>query len=37
MAWRGVAYYIYIYVYYIHPELRIGNYRSGMGKGVGPL
>ena len=24
----------YIYTYYIHPELRIGNCRSGMGKGA---
>jgi len=25
----------YIYIYYIHPELKIGNYRSGTGKGAG--
>ena len=27
----------YIYIYYIHPELRIGNCPSWMGKGAGPL
>ena len=27
----------YIYIYYIHPELRIGNCLSGTKKGVGPL
>ena len=25
------------YIYYIHPELRIGDCRSGTGKGAGPL
>ena len=28
---------IYIYIYYIFPELRIGDCRSGTGKGAGPL
>ena len=27
----------HIYIYYIHPELRIGNCHSGAGKGAGPL
>lgn len=26
-----------IYIYYIHPELRIGDCRSRTGKGAGPL
>ena len=26
-----------IYIFYIHPELRIANCRSGTGKGAGPL
>jgi len=26
-----------IYIYYIHPELRIENYRFRSGKGAGPL
>ena len=26
--------YIYIYIHYIHPELRIGDCRSGSGKGA---
>ena len=26
-----------IYIYYIHPELRIEDCRSGSGKGAGPL
>ena len=28
---------IYIYIYYIHPELRIFGCRFYPGKGVGPL
>ena len=24
-------------IYYIHPELRIGSCRFGLGKGAGPL
>ena len=28
---------MYIYIYYIHPELRICEWRSGTGKGAGPL
>ena len=39
--WRSKIYklciLIYIYIYYIHPELRIRNCRFGSGKGVGPL
>ena len=31
------VYIIYIYIYYIHPELRIRDYPSGSGKGAGPL
>ena len=27
----------FIYIYYIHPELRIGNCRFRSGKGAGPL
>lgn len=26
-----------IYIYYIHPELRVGDYRFGLGKGARPL
>jgi len=32
-----IYYYILLYIYYIHPELRIGNYRFRSEKGVGPL
>ena len=28
---------VYIYIYYIHPELRIGDCPFGSGKGAGPL
>ena len=28
---------IYIYIYYIHPELGIGDYFFRSGKGAGPL
>jgi len=28
---------VLIYIYYMHPELRIGNCRFGSGKGAGPL
>ena len=28
---------VYIYIYYIHPELRMSNRPSGTGKGEGPL
>ena len=36
-AWQGMRKEEYIYIYYIVPELRIGNYPSGTGKGAGPL
>jgi len=26
---------VYIYIYYIHPELRIGDYHFRLGKGAG--
>ena len=28
---------ICMFIHYIHPELRIEDYRSGLGKGAGPL
>ena len=37
LAIRFTRYILFIYMDYIHPELKIGGCRSGSGKGAKPL